>query len=404
MAATFNTDVTTALNAIQSGLKGEFNPLEQFGVKINAASIEAKAMAMGLAETTKALTDNDKAAAALALVYEQTNKIQGTFQKEADGVAGSMQILKAQFGDIAQQLGQHLIPIATEFLGILSKMVERFSNLTPAQQKFIVYTGMIVAAIGPILLVVGQAITAFGAISGVISTVSTFMSASLIPALAAAVPALGGIVAAAAPVILIIAAVGAAIYAMYLIWTKNLFGIQEKTAAALEYIKIAFNQFVSEWSQTWENIKQIIQIAWGRIVQIARDIVEGIKAAFKIDWGAVGRAIIDGIVSGIRNGIGAIKSAAKDAAQAALDAAKGFLGIQSPSKVMMELGQNMNLGMAAGIRGSMNVPVAAMAGTAAQTAAASQFGDVNINVHGNANNRMDITELAYQVAEVLGGL
>jgi len=48
MASIFNTDVSQAMNAIQSGLKGEMDPLEQFGVKLNAASVEAKALSMGL--------------------------------------------------------------------------------------------------------------------------------------------------------------------------------------------------------------------------------------------------------------------------------------------------------------------------------------------------------------------
>ena len=53
MASVFNTDVSQALEAIQSGLKGEFNPLENFGVKMNAAAIEAKALEMGLVPLEK---------------------------------------------------------------------------------------------------------------------------------------------------------------------------------------------------------------------------------------------------------------------------------------------------------------------------------------------------------------
>ena len=43
-------------------------------------------------------------------------------------------------------------------------------------------------------------------------------------------------------------------------------------------------------------------------------------------------AFDNGIIQGIKNGVGALVDAVKAAAQAALDAAKGFLGIESPSK------------------------------------------------------------------------
>lgn len=73
MASIFNTDVSQALAAIQSGLKGEFNPLEQFGVKLNAAAIEAKALEMGLVGTTQSTLAY---ADATSKVIKSTDKLQ----------------------------------------------------------------------------------------------------------------------------------------------------------------------------------------------------------------------------------------------------------------------------------------------------------------------------------------
>jgi len=92
MASIFNTDVSQAFGAIQSAIKGEFNPLEQFGVKMNQAAIDAKALEMGLADADGQLSDSAKAQAALALVYEQTDKIAGDFQNTSDGLANSQRI------------------------------------------------------------------------------------------------------------------------------------------------------------------------------------------------------------------------------------------------------------------------------------------------------------------------
>jgi len=351
MAATFNTDVTTALEAIQSGLKGEFNPLEQFGVKMNMAAIDAQALAMGLASTKDEIDDTARAQAALSLIYDQTNKLQGTFQREAGGVAGSMEILKAQFTDIAQQLGKHLIPIAQELLGHLSNLVKWFSGLSESQQKTIVYLGMFVAAMGPVLMVTSKLISVFTTLAPIISAVGTVLSGTLIPAAGAAVPALGAIVAAALPVIAVIGVVGAAIAALYYVWTNNINGIQENTASIFANIRDIFSK------------------------------------------------LPEYLADGIRNGIQTVVDAATELANGVKEAIEGALGISSRSKVMAGIGTNLNLSLASGINQSMGVPVAAMAGTAASTAAVATYGDVNINMPGNVNNRLDMREMALQIAE-----
>ena len=86
-------------------------------------------------------------------------------------------------------------------------------------------------------------------------------------------------------------------------------------------------------------------------------IIDAIKNAFlDIDWGAVGSNIIDGIKNGISSAAGRIADAAKEAAREALDAAKNFLGIHSPSRVFRDqVGKYMALGMAEGFED--NIPM-----------------------------------------------
>lgn len=80
-------------------------------------------------------------------------------------------------------------------------------------------------------------------------------------------------------------------------------------------------------------------------------------SAFKnINWGAVGKAVVQGIANGITGGARAIVNAAKNAAKSALDAAKNFLGIHSPSRVFRdEVGKNMALGIGVGFEKNMPV-------------------------------------------------
>jgi hypothetical protein len=227
MASIFNTDTAQAFNAVKSAIKGEFNPLEQFGVKMLASNVAAKALEMGLIENVVSvnalekaqiglikaqeeadkvmkefgnnsfesreaqnklaiamekvekvsegvsgeLTESAKATAALAIVMEQTEQFAGDFQNTADGVTNSTKIMKAQFADAAADLGTQLLPIAQKLIGFLSDLIGKFTALTPEQQKMILMFAGILAAIGPVVTIIGGLVSVIGAIAGVSAAV-----------------------------------------------------------------------------------------------------------------------------------------------------------------------------------------------------------------------------------------
>lgn len=86
------------------------------------------------------------------------------------------------------------------------------------------------------------------------------------------------------------------------------------------------------------------------IPNLLKTIGHNAVTAFKsIDWLSLGANIISGIVNGLWNGVGRIVDAARDVAERALDAAKNFLGINSPSKAFMEVGEDSSEGQAIGM-------------------------------------------------------
>ena len=93
------------------------------------------------------------------------------------------------------------------------------------------------------------------------------------------------------------------------------------------------------------------------LVAAIPQIIQSIKDKFgEYDWGSIGSNIIDGIKNGISSAAGRIADAAREAARKALDAAKDFLGIHSPSTVFRDqIGKYMALGMAEGFED--NIPV-----------------------------------------------
>uniref|UniRef100_A0AAU7H0G0 Tail length tape measure protein n=1 Tax=Streptomyces phage Scarif TaxID=3158858 RepID=A0AAU7H0G0_9CAUD len=89
------------------------------------------------------------------------------------------------------------------------------------------------------------------------------------------------------------------------------------------------------------------------------DVLKGVRKAVDANSEALGReggklavAIVKGMVKGIGAGLGEIKNAAMNVAKGALNAAKDFLGIHSPSKEFEKVGNYVNDGFRKGLDGN----------------------------------------------------
>jgi phage-related protein len=85
-----------------------------------------------------------------------------------------------------------------------------------------------------------------------------------------------------------------------------------------------------------------------------RNGVTGVFSGIASRFSSVGRSIVSGIVSGIRGAVGWLRDVAASVARGALSAAKGALGIRSPSTVFRdEVGHQIAAGLAEGIKGGV---------------------------------------------------
>ncbi len=199
-----------------------------------------------------------------------TNELEhskGTAQSMSDmmnnTLSGSIKKLGSMWEYIANTIGDTTGPLSL-LIGLLTKVLEAFSKLPGPVKQFIVALALIGAAIGPVLLIVGKAITTFikikeavGLIStaiglfglkigpmltGAFSAVSSFITASVIPALKSLWLVLMG-----NPIILVIAAIAALVAGFIYLW-NNCEG---------------FRQF---WINLWETIKQAAIDGWNAVV------------------------------------------------------------------------------------------------------------------------------------------
>lgn len=136
------------------------------------------------------------------------------------------------------------------------------------------------------------------------------------------------------------------------------------------------------WDKVGPMIASALASAWSTITGWLGNLGSAIQGGLSSAWSAVtgfvgqfasaGANLISGLVQGIASGAGAILDALLAPVKAGVAAVKNFLGIHSPSRLMMGLGGHTAAGFAAGLdAGSGDVADAAgaMAGAAATGAA-----------------------------------
>lgn len=229
------------------------------------------------------------------LAWTQANpQLAAGIVKIAAGLVG----LKIGFGIVQFGVGAILGPLSTAY-----RLFKQFRAVDEAGRR-LTFLGRVAARAGPMVA------SAFG----VIRTASLFLARGLLRA---------GAMMLANPMILaitlLVVAIGGAAYLIYRNWDR---------------IKGAF----------WNGVAAI-----GRAVALAR----GYVASFV----NVGRSIVDGIAAGIRAAPGKIWAALKSVVAGAWKGAKAYLGINSPSRLFMQMGGFVSDGLAIGIDRGQRRPV-----------------------------------------------
>lgn len=138
--------------------------------------------------------------------------------------------------------------------------------------------------------------------------------------------------------------------------------------AIFNVIKTIVNRIIGFFSGAWNwlyskgkdiinglirGIKNMGTALWNGVKSVADRIGNFFSGAWRWLFDT-GKAIIQGLINGISNMAGAVSRKAQEIADTVKNKIKGALGISSPSKVMLDYGINVGLGLEKGIDKSMN--------------------------------------------------
>lgn len=151
MAALFDTDVNTVMEAMQSAMVGNHETMRQYGVVITENTLKEAAYSKGIARRGKELTELQKIETRYALIMEQSAQAEGRRNAEADDINGKLLTMQGLQTEITVKLGQALLPILDKLLDVITPIAELMANMNSTGWTVVAVIGGIVMALGPII-------------------------------------------------------------------------------------------------------------------------------------------------------------------------------------------------------------------------------------------------------------
>lgn len=213
------------------------------------------------------------------------NSVSDTFEgtlDPTDEFKTTMNELKVVGADVGGTLLQMVIPVIRQVGEIITKVKEAWEGLSPETQQMIIKAAGIVAAVGPVLVVIGK----------VVSGISSIISIG-----SALVAAIGAI---SAPVVAVVAVIGGLIaigVALYKNW--------DEICAWAGRVK-------DKVTESWNNMKQNVSDSWNNMKQNAANAMDAIKSKVEQNGGGIKgvlKTAVEGYVNLWKAGFDAIDNA-----------------------------------------------------------------------------------------------
>lgn len=169
---------------------------------------------------------------------------------------------------IGSQLAGYLAPALEKVVDVIGRFANWLSNLSPQVLTVIGVIAAVVAAVAPVLIVLGKISFAISSIMSLMATLG---------------PAIAGVGGTLLPIVAIIGAVIAVGVLLY----KNWDTIKAKAIAFKNAVIITFNDFKNKVTTTFNNIKNAIVKPMQTAIDKVKAVVEKIKSWFPINIGNI---------------------------------------------------------------------------------------------------------------------
>ena len=279
-----NKDGSVDLMGTMTNLRTTLGELDQTTQAQALSAIFGKEAMSGWAAIVNASEgDFNKLSEAIANSDGTAKSMSDTMQQ---GMNGALTQMKSALEGVAITIGERLTPFMEKLADGISKVCDWFQNLSPTTQTFIMVVSGLLAALGPLLVLIGTGITLFANLSIVAGALGISIGAICTPILA------------------VIAAITAAIaigVALCQNWDTVKSFANKCWNAIKDYIVNTCKTTVSNAKATYEGFKSFISTCFNAIKSVISTVWNGIVSAFNMGKSAVSSVI--GVFNNIKSSI-----------------------------------------------------------------------------------------------------
>ena len=300
--ATTNADGSMRdLSDILADCRGAFSQLsESERAQAAEALVGKNAMSGFLALMNAGEGDIEKLSSAIANCDGTAAQMAETMQ---DNLAGQLTILKSQLQELAISFGEMLMPAIRAIISKIQAFVDKLNGMSESQRKAILTIGLVVAALGPLLVIIGTLISKVGvAMQGFVKLATGVKKLGVAVKAGTGVfgklgAALGGI---SAPVLAIVAVVAVLIAAFKHLWDTNeefrnaITGIWEGIVSKIQAFCQGIADRLNALGFDFSSIVDVLKSLWDGLCQFLAPVFE---AAFNVVSTVLG-AVLD-VITGL---------------------------------------------------------------------------------------------------------
>jgi hypothetical protein len=132
LSTLYGYDVQEALLGMTALFRGEYDPIEKFGVAMKQSEINSELAARGLNNLEGAARRNAEQTIRLELLYERSADAVGTFAEQSGTLYVEQKKLGATFENFQASLGEAVIPAVAELNTLFRELLE---DITPGMQS-----------------------------------------------------------------------------------------------------------------------------------------------------------------------------------------------------------------------------------------------------------------------------
>lgn len=273
LASFKNISIEQAMQALNGVFTGETESLKMLGVVMTQTQLEAFALSNGIQKNIQDMTEAEMVNLRYAFVMDRTKNAQGDFARTSEGAANQMRMFTQLMKEIGVQLGNVILPVFNDIVQAVNDKLKAFAELSDATKKLIVLSGLLVAALGPILLFMGSIVPAIMTSISAFRALSVAMTITAGSATAAGLAISTTMAVITSPIGIAVASI-AALSAGAIILAKNWENVSTRIKLAIAVLIPGFGSLVVAGGyiiKNWEEVKATI---WAVTQIIKKSVTE----------------------------------------------------------------------------------------------------------------------------------